>query len=57
MTVLYYTIDYKENNVVIKVKADQAMENIVPYNTLAAQVDFKPDQFSSYEFYEGYYSS
>ena len=53
MTVLYYIVDYKDNDVVIQINAAEAVENIVPLDTLTEQVDFKPHHASDYSIFEG----
>ena len=54
MTVLYYIVDYEDNDVVIQINAAEAVENIVPRDTLTEQIDFKPHHASDYNIYEGY---
>ena len=54
MTVLYYIVAYKDNDVVIQINAAEAVENIVPRDTLTEQIDFKPHHTSDYNIYEGY---
>ena len=54
MTVLYYIVDYEDNEVVIQINAAEAVENIVPRNTLTEQIDFKPHHASDYNIFKGY---
>ena len=53
MTVLYYIVDYKDNDVVIQINAAEAVENIVPRDTLTEQIDFKPHHAANYSIFQG----